>query len=158
MGLTSVPTCSRSSTSPHSGPPPTPRLLLHPLHSFNSLCKASVLSCQSIRMFSTARSTGALALRGTCRHHLHIPLQLLTSIIAKPCTALALSMRAGPCAMISNTRPKPAAPQQTPGIVAGNPSALPPMKARREVPLPSQEGKKGVMQFALYVAKRSERR
>ena len=37
----------------------------------------------------------------------------------------------------------------------GNPGTPPPMgvskKERREVPLPSQEGKKGVMQYALYV-------
>jgi hypothetical protein len=39
--------------------------------------------------------------------------------------------------------------------VHGNPGTPPPMsvtgKVRREVPLPSQEGKKGVMQYALYV-------
>lgn len=68
---------------------------------------------------------------------------------AKPSTAL-LPFRAGQCAMISSTASKPAAPQQTPGIVAGNDSTIPPMKERREVPLPSQEGKKGAMQFALY--------
>jgi NADH dehydrogenase (ubiquinone) Fe-S protein 7 len=38
------------------------------------------------------------------------------------------------------------------GIVTGNPGTPPPMKlARREVPLPSQEGKKGAVQYALYV-------
>ncbi|KAF2101049.1 NADH-quinone oxidoreductase [Rhizodiscina lignyota] len=81
-------------------------------------------------MFSRTRSTAAMALR------------------AKPSTAL-LPFRAGQCAMISSTASKPAAPQQTPGIVAGNDSTIPPMKERREVPLPSQEGKKGAMQFAL---------
>lgn len=41
---------------------------------------------------------------------------------------------------------------QKPGLVADGPGAPPPMKkARREVPLPSQEGKKGVVQYALYV-------
>jgi NADH dehydrogenase (ubiquinone) Fe-S protein 7 len=41
---------------------------------------------------------------------------------------------------------------KSPGIIPGNPGTPPPMKqARREVPLPSQEGKKGVMQYALYV-------
>jgi hypothetical protein len=41
---------------------------------------------------------------------------------------------------------------KSPGLVAGNPGTPPPMKlARREVPLPSQEGKKGAIQYALYV-------
>ena len=41
---------------------------------------------------------------------------------------------------------------QNPGLIAGGPGAPPPMKkVRREVPLPSQEGKKGAMQYALYV-------
>lgn len=40
----------------------------------------------------------------------------------------------------------------TPATVPGNPGTPPPMKvARREVPLPSQEGKKGAIQYALYV-------
>jgi len=81
-------------------------------------------------MFSTARSSAAMALR------------------AKPSTVL-LPFRVGQCAMISSSSSKPAGIQQTPGIVPGNPSAIPPMKERKEVPLPSQEGKKGVMQYAL---------
>jgi NADH dehydrogenase (ubiquinone) Fe-S protein 7 len=42
---------------------------------------------------------------------------------------------------------------KSPAIIPGNPGTPPPMKAavRREVPLPSQEGKKGAMQYALYV-------
>lgn len=54
---------------------------------------------------------------------------------------------------ISTTRSKPAAPHmQKPGLVAGAPGTPMPMKKeRREVPLPSQEGKQGVMQYALYV-------
>ena len=41
---------------------------------------------------------------------------------------------------------------KTPATIPGNPGAPPPMKsARVEVPLPSQEGKKGAMQYALYV-------
>lgn len=41
---------------------------------------------------------------------------------------------------------------KTPATIPGNPGTPPPMKAaRREVPLPSQEGKKGAMQYALYV-------
>ncbi|KAI9759818.1 MAG: hypothetical protein M1835_000298 [Candelina submexicana] len=73
---------------------------------------------------------------------------------AKPTTAL-LPFRAGSSAFISNTSAKPATATTVsgPGIVHGNPGAPPPMgvvrKERREVPLPSQEGKKGVMQYAL---------
>jgi hypothetical protein len=41
---------------------------------------------------------------------------------------------------------------KTPATIPGNPGTPPPMKsARVEVPLPSQEGKKGAMQYALYV-------
>ena len=42
---------------------------------------------------------------------------------------------------------------KTPATIPGNPGTPPPMKAaiRREVPLPSQEGKKGAVQYALYV-------
>lgn len=41
---------------------------------------------------------------------------------------------------------------KSPATIPGNPGTPPPMKqARREVPLPSQEGKKGAMQYALYV-------
>lgn len=56
-------------------------------------------------------------------------------------------------AFISTTPKKTAEPQmQGGGIVAGNPGTpLPMKKERREVPLPSQEGKQGVMQYALYV-------
>jgi hypothetical protein len=40
---------------------------------------------------------------------------------------------------------------KTPATIPGNDGAPPPMKmARREVPLPSQENKKGAMQYALY--------
>lgn len=41
---------------------------------------------------------------------------------------------------------------KTPATIPGNPGTPPPVKsARVEVPLPSQEGKKGAMQYALYV-------
>ena len=61
-------------------------------------------------------------------------------------------------AFISSTSSKPAEPTADnrtmgkAGIVKGNPGAPPPMKMGvKEVPLPSQEGTKGVMQYALYV-------
>ena len=60
-------------------------------------------------------------------------------------------------AFISSTPSKPAEPAMgKPGIVKSNPSPPPPMKSvlgkeNVEVPLPSQEGTKGVVQYALYV-------
>lgn len=44
-----------------------------------------------------------------------------------------------------------------PGIVKGNPGPPPAMsvvKDEAQVPLPSQEGTKGVVQYALYVARK----
>ena len=44
-----------------------------------------------------------------------------------------------------------------PGIVKGNPGPPPPMsvvKDETQVPLPSQEGTKGVVQYALYVVRK----
>ncbi|KAK3111416.1 hypothetical protein LTR53_008818 [Teratosphaeriaceae sp. CCFEE 6253] len=84
-------------------------------------------------MFATTRNASALALR------------------AKPTTAL-LPFRAANVAFISSTSSKPAEPvMQRPGIVKGNPGTPPPMKSGMptQVPLPSQEGTKGVMQYAL---------
>ncbi|KAJ9623567.1 hypothetical protein H2203_005829 [Taxawa tesnikishii (nom. ined.)] len=85
-------------------------------------------------MFSTTRSATALALR------------------AKPTTAL-LPFRGAQAAFISNTSSKPAQPEvQRPAIITGGPGTPPPMKSTKmgtNVPLPSQEGKQGVMQYAL---------
>ncbi|KAK5148010.1 hypothetical protein LTR04_000724 [Oleoguttula sp. CCFEE 6159] len=73
---------------------------------------------------------------------------------AKPTTAL-LPFRGAPAAFISSSSRKPAEPHmQRPGLISGGPPPPPPMKSitgkeRREVPLPSQEGKKGVAQYAL---------
>jgi hypothetical protein len=71
--------------------------------------------------------------------------------IAKPTSAL-IPYRS--IAAISSSSSKPAS-AVTPHNVPGNPGTPPSMsvtgKVRREVPLPSQEGKKGVMQYALYV-------
>jgi NADH dehydrogenase (ubiquinone) Fe-S protein 7 len=63
-------------------------------------------------------------------------------------TAL-MPFRAGGAAFLSSSSSNK---DMAPGLVSGNPGTPPPMKlARREVPLPSQEGKKGVVQYALYV-------
>jgi NADH dehydrogenase (ubiquinone) Fe-S protein 7 len=71
--------------------------------------------------------------------------------VAKPATAL-LPFRAGSAAFLSSSSSDKATTMKTPATIPGNPGTPPPMKvARREVPLPSQEGKKGAMQYALYV-------
>jgi hypothetical protein len=79
------------------------------------------------------------------------PQKLIVNKIAKPASAL-VPYRS--IAAISSSSSKPAS-AVTPHNVQGNPRAPPPLsvtgKVRREVPLPSQEGKKGVMQYALYV-------
>jgi hypothetical protein len=103
-------------------------------------------------MLSTTRSTASMALRGwsprTSRRTFYSGTDPWT---ARPMTAL-LPYRAGSVAFLSNTSSSPAQTMQTPGLVSGNPGTPPPMKAgRREVPLPSQEGKQGAMQYALYV-------
>ncbi|KAL3424322.1 NADH-ubiquinone oxidoreductase 19.3 kDa subunit, mitochondrial 2 [Phlyctema vagabunda] len=83
-------------------------------------------------MLSSTRSAAALALR------------------AKPTSSL-IPLRS--VAAISSSSSKSANPGITPHNVPGNPGTPLPMsvtgKVRREVPLPSQEGKKGVMQYAL---------
>lgn len=52
-------------------------------------------------------------------------------------------------AFISSSNRKPATAVSNVGNVEGNPTMGVTGKQRREVPLPSQEGKKGVMQYAL---------
>jgi hypothetical protein len=75
----------------------------------------------------------------------------LTACSVKPATAL-LPFRAGSAAFLSSSSSDKATTMKTPATIPGNPGTPPPMKAaRREVPLPSQEGKKGAMQYALYV-------
>jgi hypothetical protein len=75
----------------------------------------------------------------------------LTRHTARPATAL-MPFRAGNAAFLSSSSSDKATTMKTPATIPGNPGTPPPMKAaRREVPLPSQEGKKGAMQYALYV-------
>ncbi|KAL8953737.1 MAG: hypothetical protein Q9222_000419 [Ikaeria aurantiellina] len=99
-------------------------------------------------MISTARSTAALALRGTYKatgcftRHLQ-----LTADLAKP-TAALLPFRAAPSAFISSTSAKSATELQRSQDVQGPPLTAT-GKPRREVPLPSQEKKEGAMQYAL---------
>ncbi|KAF1810187.1 NADH-quinone oxidoreductase [Eremomyces bilateralis CBS 781.70] len=88
----------------------------------------------SVTMLSTARSTASMALR------------------AKPSTAMILP-RAFPIASISTSSSKGAAPTTgSPGLVKGNPPPPPAMKKMKggdNVPLPTQEGTKGAVQYAL---------
>ena len=76
-----------------------------------------------------------------CRHRTHI-------LPAKPSTALS-SLRSAPSAFISSTSTTPASALQ-PRQENGPPLSVT-GKPRREVPLPSQEKKEGVMQYALFV-------
>lgn len=75
-------------------------------------------------------------------------------VIAKRTTALS-TLRTANVAFISSSSSKPAEPTMgKPGIVKGNPGPPPAMsvvKDDTQVPLPSQEGTKGVVQYALYV-------
>jgi hypothetical protein len=88
--------------------------------------------------------------------HQHYRDQETDKNTARPTAALQ-PFRVANAAYISSSSTKPAAPvTQSPGLVRGAPGTPPPMKAitgkpHREVPLPSQEGKQGVMQYALYV-------
>ncbi|KAL0263346.1 hypothetical protein SLS55_002326 [Diplodia seriata] len=83
-------------------------------------------------MLSTTRSAASMALR------------------AKPSTAIT-PFRAVSAAWISNSSKSNATPMQKPAIIADGPGAPPPMKKGMptNVPLASQEGKKGVVQYAL---------
>jgi hypothetical protein len=102
-------------------------------------------------MLSTTRSAASLALRGMCflcPESCHLQLTLSSSQ-AKPTTAL-LPLRVGPSAFISSTSAK-SATEITPSRDAQGPPLSVTGKPRREVPLPSQEKKEGVMQYALYV-------
>lgn len=75
------------------------------------------------------------------------------NITAKPMTALQPFRLAANAAYISSSSSKPAQPAiSKPGLVKGGPPPPPAMKSlkeHREVPLPSQEGTKGVVQYAL---------
>ena len=132
-------------------PRPPPHVL--PLHSSPLLpLHLSFLFVAS--MFSTTRSAASMAPRGWSRlqsKKLPAPPEL-TIWTAKPATAL-MPFRAGSAAFLSSSS-SDRATMKTPATIPGNPGTPPPMKsARVEVPLPSQEGKKGAMQYALYVTR-----
>ena len=108
-------------------------------------------------MLSRARAAAGLALRGTLNGSAGVQLpnchQQLTQhsiAIAKPSTAL-IPYRSVAAISTSPSKPASAVPSpydmnvpQPPVSVTG--------KVKRQVPLASQEGKRGVMQYALYVS------
>lgn len=102
-------------------------------------------------MLSTARSTASMALRGTNDAFLPNAAQAKTRT-AKPLTAI-VPYRTTQTAWISHSSSKPASAEPRtgkPGLVVPGPGAPPPAKkTRAEVPLPSQEGTKGAIQYAL---------
>ncbi|KAI9734814.1 MAG: hypothetical protein M1834_001892 [Cirrosporium novae-zelandiae] len=77
---------------------------------------------------------------------------LASPLFKKHATTTILPFRPAQFALISSSASK-SAKAMSPSDVAGNPASPPPMsvtgKVRREVPLPSQEGKKGFVQYAL---------
>lgn len=108
------------------------------IHLHNHVCDHSI--CHSAGPARYAQS------------HPRASLTALTDRTAKPMSAIT-PFRAVNAAFISSTSSKPAEPMmQRPGLVKGNPGTPPPMKSGMptNVPLPSQEGTKGVMQYALY--------
>lgn len=141
-----MPSPTLTLTSSASRPPlPIATLTSFPLHSFAKpfLCPC----CQHVVDNEVCGLNGHARCASTAPELAFTP--ELTLWTAKPSTAL-LPYRAGSAAFLSSTSSNSATPMQKPGLVAGNPGTPPPMKqARREVPLPSQEGNKGVVQYAL---------
>lgn len=137
----------------HSSNSPSP-LRIH-LHSTTT----PHTSFHTAKMLATSR-TAALALRGTpITAHPCPTAKILTAPPAKPMTAIT-PFKAAAAAHISSSTKKPAevsVPVRGAGsTVKGGPGAPPPMKAitgkdHMEVPLPSQEGNKSVVQYALCV-------
>lgn len=104
-------------------------------------------------MLSSTRAAASMALRG----EIDLQSSIATPVNARiaKCSTAIIPFRAMQAAWISSSSPKSATAEahtQSPGLVSTGPSgAVPSKKIKGEVPLPSQEGKKGAMQFALYV-------
>ena len=99
-------------------------------------------------MIVASRTARSLALRGKARSGLTLP-PADHPPLAKATNAL-LPLRAAPLVFISSTSAKPATAVTKSGDVTGTAAPMSVTgKERREVPLPSQEGKKGVMEYAL---------
>ena len=106
------------------------------------------------KMIPSTRPAAALLLRGMFIASYKLPPTVL-ELICHPLTAKPTSslIPYRSIAAISSSATKSATavlPQSAQGS-AGTPPMSVTGKVRREVPLPSQEGKKGVMQYALYV-------
>jgi hypothetical protein len=112
----------------------------HHTETLHSLPRTPFLSSVAT-MFATTRTAASMALRGSS---------------PPPRQYLCPQLMFGRAAFLSSS----SSDRASPAIIVGNPGTPPPMKAaiRREVPLPSQEGKKGAMQYALYVIRMQGRR
>jgi hypothetical protein len=131
-------------------PPPT---------SFNNSISLLVAPClpsnfdKVFVMLSSTRSAASMALRGTTSRTISIATPT-NAPLAKP-TAAIVPFRTMQAAWISSSSSKGASADvhtQPPGLISQQPGGyLPSKKIRGEVPLASQEGKKGAMQYALYV-------
>lgn len=123
------------------------RIALNPLHSFAAaflcFCRQNAVDNKVCGLNGAARYVS------TRINRLHS--SELTLRPAKPMTAL-MPFKAGSAAFLSSTSSNQATTMKSPALIAGNPGTPPPMKlAPRNVPLPSQEGKQGAIQYALYV-------
>ena len=97
-------------------------------------------------MMSLSRTVAPRALRGSY-HTLSLPQLPLTRVAAQ---ATPFLLRATPSASISSSASKSATSVPAPAQTSSDPSRLPVTGGRRrEVPLASQEPKKGAMQYAL---------
>lgn len=138
----------------HTSPPP-----YTPLHSFK--CSFPFFcSVPIVHTIEDAVKDASHRRNGAARYvlHLQLPLESTSStnmyLIAKPATAL-MPFRAAQTAWISSSSSSKAEPvTQSPGLISTGPStSLSATKNRQEVVLPSQEGKKGLAQYALCVPK-----
>lgn len=149
-----VPSFTAIAASLDDSPPPHP----------SSRCHSTTTStrCRFLLPISPHTSTSRHVRRlpldngpGPARYVNFVRLALTPSetyTTAKPAAALVPFTRAAPVAFIHNSSSK-SATMERPALVKGNPGTPPPMKKGMptNVPLPSQEGKQGVMQYALYV-------
>jgi len=99
-------------------------------------------------MLSTTRSAAALALRGTPPIPQVFLRHKLISTTVKPASSL-IPYRTVAALSSTSAKPATAVEQRNATNLDGLPLSVT-GKVKREVLLPSQEGKKGAMQYALY--------
>lgn len=101
-------------------------------------------------MLSSARTGASMALRGELPKSTNNPPATTTTMLinclpARPTTTHLLPFRAAAAALSSSAR----APAASPNAVLPHGGYGIANRERKEVPLPSQEGTKGVVQYAL---------